>query len=1132
MQPSIAPVDIAWKAAQALTGEGGAPPHKATASSSSSSSSSPLDRVLKQRIQAAYEELSALQLTSPQHHNDDNDDVHAATAEAALVCLDALQRYLSGETSLLGARHRKTLDTLCSLASQWGFAPAVVAYDAERQGGGSQRSAATHLAQLFALCPSSTTGAVQDRILATVLAADLLAAGIRLAFGPKTAASPAAHALVSTWVKQLPPSALLPLLSALLSRSGDSPRIPAFVRQMARRLLSGQLLRSEGVIALVSAVVGERDGSDLDVRALDSLADLLTVPPPGFPAEVFLQRHTLPALLPLVTGGKSTHPGYARAAAYTLARLKAQQEEQLAEQLRPLVWEPLNRSGTSAGDHTLTAAGDISAALDALEMLSLASPPGSDWTKWLLTPVINRLWLLAELSRRAQCGVSEVRSKGKGATQVEAQAVALIQTWLSAASTDEALELVQSLSPRSAGALEEAAQPRAFFDVDEGGGVALQWGQPPARQQPDILSSIPIASSAADDDDAQMQAQARALLESLDSSNGSSIVSASSPSLICRHLSQCRRRDVAARLLPNLLERTLALKRRQRPSGDDDGSASARLFWFLELIVALVDAFGEDLVQHDSQQALLFVHYCLGGSVDVSRDSQGNEIDDAKDGVPLIKAQGKTRGILDELRNLNIDASEGRAQSNPDGNDDEPLDLDLTRTALELLLSTLEAHAELNPRDHPLVAIIDRNLASKRFDEVDDPELSAVVKEARLVLLARKQSAAKKEAEVLTIETPASRVRRQVQEKYQEALKLLQDPIIPVRAHGIVLLKELAAELHARRDQQQGDDDEARRTAINDLVTSSDFVTLLLQAVADDESFLYLHAIQALKDVALGGKDGEHLAHLVRLYAGGGSSSPSPSVAVRLRLGEVLLQTVQALSEAGSKYVDAILPPLLGALRDAKQPTTLRSSVLSLLGTCVEAFPLALCGRHGSRAFSWSQDMAEAALDLLQVEGGKKSTVPAALASEDDDDDDDGAARRRRLNWAPGADDASSTDTSFPQLRRGAVLLLCLLVRGARHQLEDYGDEAAGQVEPELKSLRLPSGASLPALGRVRSPSSPPALLFPATLTKRTSMLAGWLHSADEDAVVRHQAQDLKTECEALDIALLQFGGGFGVGGR
>ena len=70
-------------------------------------------------------------------------------------------------------------------------------------------------------------------------------------------------------------------------------------------------------------------------------------------------------------------------------------------------------------------------------------------------------------------------------------------------------------------------------------------------------------------------------------------------------------------------------------------------------------------------------------------------------------------------------------------------------------------------------------------------DLRSLAREARMVMTARLASAfdvaGKKSS------TSSSGASETSQETYQKALKLLQDPLLPVRAHGLMLLRQLVS---------------------------------------------------------------------------------------------------------------------------------------------------------------------------------------------------------------------------------------------------------------------------------------------------------------------------------------------------
>lgn len=74
-------------------------------------------------------------------------------------------------------------------------------------------------------------------------------------------------------------------------------------------------------------------------------------------------------------------------------------------------------------------------------------------------------------------------------------------------------------------------------------------------------------------------------------------------------------------------------------------------------------------------------------------------------------------------------------------------------------------------------------------------------------------------------------------EIYQKALKLLQDPILPVRAHGLLLLRQLVSPPSSKSAGQPRLENRA-------LVPS--ILSIFLQSIHDDDSYVFLNAIQGL----------------------------------------------------------------------------------------------------------------------------------------------------------------------------------------------------------------------------------------------------------------------------------------------
>jgi len=133
-----------------------------------------------------------------------------------------------------------------------------------------------------------------------------------------------------------------------------------------------------------------------------------------------------------------------------------------------------------------------------------------------------------------------------------------------------------------------------------------------------------------------------------------------------------------------------------------------------------------------------------------------------------------------------------------------------------------------------------------------------------------------------------------IRSTYQRALKLLQDPLLPVRAHGLLLLRELVS---VRAGTTPHDAVRALEPAIRDV---------FLQAVQDDDSYIFLNAVQGLATLADSfGTD--VLRALVRAYADGlqgvgAGALTRQEVDVRLRIGEALGQVIRRCGEALPRY--------------------------------------------------------------------------------------------------------------------------------------------------------------------------------------------------------------------------------------
>jgi hypothetical protein len=141
-----------------------------------------------------------------------------------------------------------------------------------------------------------------------------------------------------------------------------------------------------------------------------------------------------------------------------------------------------------------------------------------------------------------------------------------------------------------------------------------------------------------------------------------------------------------------------------------------------------------------------------------------------------------------------------------------------------------------------------------------------------------------------------------VQEIYQRALKLLQDPILPVRAHGLLLLRQLVAP-HSNQ--------ESKKSQTVDPALVPAILSIFLQSIQDDDSYIFLNAVQGLAGmVDTFGKD--VLKGLVKEYVRGleglgGTNLTQQDVDTRIRIGEALSLVIRRCGNTLGAY--GKLPP-------------------------------------------------------------------------------------------------------------------------------------------------------------------------------------------------------------------------------
>ena len=184
-----------------------------------------------------------------------------------------------------------------------------------------------------------------------------------------------------------------------------------------------------------------------------------------------------------------------------------------------------------------------------------------------------------------------------------------------------------------------------------------------------------------------------------------------------------------------------------------------------------------------------------------------------------------------------------------------------------------------------------------RLAKTPSESIRTLAREARMVLTVRLASASTTVPSGPAREPEEHRIRS----TYQRALKLLQDALLPVRAHGLLLLRELVT---TRAGTAPHEMVRTLEPAIRDV---------FLQAVQDDDSYIFLNAVQGL--AALADSFGsEALGGLVGIYTGGlqgvgVGALTQQDVDMRLRVGEALGEVIRRCGETLPRYGQFLSSP-------------------------------------------------------------------------------------------------------------------------------------------------------------------------------------------------------------------------------
>ncbi|GAA5832075.1 hypothetical protein JCM11251_002808 [Rhodosporidiobolus azoricus] len=644
------------------------------------------------------------------------------------------------------------------------------------------------------------------------------------------------------------------------------------------------------------------------------------------------------------------------------------------------------------------------------------------------------------------------------------------------------------------------------------------------------------------------------------------------------------RREIAAGLFLRWLDEVRVLQ------GTDGVEAAKRSITRLQLILGLVESLGgvssdtaagegaagegisastsrkNDSILTEPAQIVAFVAHALEGAAGDALAASQKE--DAKE-----KGEGKRKGTrkkrekkqgLQGLRIVDDDiqaegAERVKVEDDGDAEGDEGAGLgtglgkdEMAMTALTLLLAVLEANPSLSTSNTPLLPVIASQLALLATHS-PSAVIAPLAREAKMVLSLREAESALSSSSAANghgeekKDDPLAESRT----TYRTALKLLQDPLLPVRAQGLTLLRSLVLD---------------RKTALlsTDPALLPAVLDIFVSAIEEEDSFLYLNAVQGLGSLVdvYGAKV---IGRLCDVYVGGGAGGGRMGEKVnvrdvgegergkreldkRLRVGEALVQVVQRAGEALATLTSQLLPALLSTLLAPSLPIPLRSSALTILATCVETAPTAM--------LSHAETLAEVCVAVVEVETvALKPKLPPAKSKGmaenkvQEKTQDKGKGKRVLIEEVDSSSDGEdellpppkvlpnplnrprrpeelanplTSSSKHPTLRRAALVFLAALVRTVAAQVAERrekeqaaawrGNGAEGLLDGKL---RMPGQGESDFLIREHRPRGEGmGMLIGIGVLLRARRVLGYVRETDEDALVRHQAGEVLEELE------------------
>ncbi|KAG9317662.1 hypothetical protein JVU11DRAFT_1873 [Chiua virens] len=766
------------------------------------------------------------------------------------------------------------------------------------------------------------------------------------------------------------------------------------------------LRRPGGVRALFAAVFGEQEGSDDPVlEKYERTAGILMAVPAGVKPEEYFGI-VIPRLMELLSN--DVPATYRRAASFSISRMLHPEfvyGPLVSSLVSPIIHYPLLRDSKVVSFEGNSEGPSPATVLSILTTLLLNTDPSPVFITHVLSPVVTALYALIFHLDTMKATDPVLRESVQG----------LLATWGRVVEMQDGVNTLWSV----------IRGKRIHWKVDISGNIKHGTPERPAK----------LALLTPEDN------KGRNIMEE------NFLDLYPDPVHFVQYVKSIERQDIASELFVRLLEvyHSVDTEPDTEPSGcrlivssdyrPDADAALRRVFYH----------------QHPSQARTYFI----------LRKARPRILCDPSSPSTLNKPRTSSGLGLEDLRIVDDADESGHCDSDDEleelGNDQG--EDSMTATAINLLLAILEANPELSARNAPVLNDIFSLL--EPFSKDTSDSIKGLARETRMVMTARLASSS-------TSWSAPQRKDDDPQEIYQKALKLLQDPILPVRAHGLLLLRQLVS---SRPLTSASTTDAALVPAI---------MSIFMQSVQDDDSYIFLNAVQGLSAmVDTFGKD--VLRNLLETYTHNLSATSvgtfsKQDVDAKVRVGEALGQVIRRCGSALGLYADIIVPRLISVFRSSYAPTVLRTSAVSLLTQCVKTSMVSVIG--------YVDDLATSMIDFLQIEmvSAARPAPPKNGDGEKPIDKAEGHKQVEVLDSKP-----TTVDPKLPPLRRAALHFWTTLLQ----QL----------------TLAMYDGATMEKL--------------PLGFLRRAKVTLGYVSSTDEDGIVREMAKEAREAVDQLNKAML-----------